>query len=230
VKRLQPIRDENGMTLVELLVAMSAGTIVMAGVILAMIVTMRETNRVASHVEANQNARIAMTKIINQLHSACVAPQIAPVREDSTSTMLSFIHQSGSAVAPEPVLSRITLAGTSLSQSDYPVAGGAAPNWTFAETASSTAQLMTGVSVISASVPIFRYFSYSNGTVSTTPLAASPLGENAAKTVQVDIAFKAAPGKTVAGDTNAQTAIQNAALLRLTPPGYSSTTANLPCQ
>ncbi len=96
------------MTLVELLVATRAGMVVMAGVILAMIVTMRETNRVASHVEANQNARIAMTKIINQLHSACVAPQIAPVREDSTSTMLSFLHQSGSAVAPDPVLSKIT--------------------------------------------------------------------------------------------------------------------------
>jgi Tfp pilus assembly protein PilW len=218
------------MTLVELVVAMSAGVIVMAGVTLAMIVTMRETNRVASHVDANQRARVAMTKIINQLHSACVAPQISPVREDSTGTMLSFLHQSGSAVALTPVLSRITLSGTTLTQSDYPATGGAAPNWTFATTASSTVELLSGVSPISASVPVFRYFAYSNGKVSATPLAANPLGANAASTVQVNVAFKAAPGKTVAGDANAQTEIQNAALLRLTPPGYSSTTSNLPCQ
>lgn len=230
MKRAEPIRDESGMTLVELLVAMSAGVVVMGAVTLAMIVTMRETNRVASHVDANQRARIAMTKIINQLHSACVAPQIAPVREDSTGTMLSFLHQSGSMVAPTPVLSRISLVGTTLTQSDYQATGGAAPNWKFAEIASSTVQLLTGVSPISASVPVFNYFAYSSGKVSATPLAASPLGANAANAVQVNVAFEAAPGMTVAGDSNAQTEIQNAALLRLTPPGYSSTTSNLPCQ
>ncbi len=222
--------DESGMTLVELLVAMSAGVVVMTGVVLAMIVTMRETNRVASHVDANQRARITMTKIINQLHSACVAPQVAPVREDSTGTMLSFLHQSGATVAPTPVLSRISLSGTTLSQSDYQATGGAAPDWTFSSTPSSTVQLMTGVSPISASVPVFRYYAYASGKVSATPLSAAPLGANASSTVQVNVAFETTPARTIAGDTNAQTEIQNAALLRLTPPGYSSTTANLPCQ
>jgi prepilin-type N-terminal cleavage/methylation domain-containing protein len=229
MKRLEPIRDESGMTLVELLVAMSAGAVVMLGVTMAMIVTMRETNRVASHVESNQRARITMTKIMNQLHSACVAPQIAPVQAESTGTLLSFLHQSGSAVAPVPILSKISLTGTTLSQSDYPVSGGAAPNWTFSETASSTVQLMTGVNPISASVPIFRYFAYSNGQVSETPLA-TPLEKNAASAVQVDVTFKATPTTTVNGDTNAQAEIQNAALLRLTPPAYNPTSANQPCQ
>ncbi len=150
MKRVDLIRDESGMTLVELLVATAAGVIVMAGITMAMIVTMRETNRVASHVDANQRARITMTKIIDQLHSACVAPQIAPVQEDSTGTMLSFLHQSGSAVSATPVLSRVSLVGTTLPQSDYPVSGGAAPNWTFSETASKTSELMTGVSAMTA--------------------------------------------------------------------------------
>jgi Tfp pilus assembly protein PilW len=227
--RAAPLRDESGMTLVELMVAMSAGVVVMTGVILAMIVTMRETNRVASHVDANQRARLTMTKIINQLHSACVAPQIAPLREDSTDTTLSFLHQAGSMVAPTPVLSKITLSGTTLTQSDYPATGGGAPNWTFATTASFTTQLMTGVSAISEGVPIFRYYAYSSGKVSSTPLS-TPLNANASTAVQVNVAFKATPETTVSGDANAQTEIQNAALLRLTPPGYSSTTANLPCQ
>jgi Tfp pilus assembly protein PilW len=230
--RRELLRDERGMTLVELMVATTAGVVVMTGIVLTMIVTMRETNRVAGHVEANQNARITMTKVLNQLHSACVAPQITPVQEDSTGTLLSFIHQSGSAVAPVPVLSKISLAGTTLSQSDYPKTGGAAPTWNFSETASSTVQLMTGVSAISASIPIFRYFSYSNGQVSATPLTASPLGANAANAVQVDVAFQTAPSasKTVSKDTNAETEIQDSALLRLTPPGYNPASANLPCQ
>jgi Tfp pilus assembly protein PilW len=228
MKRHDLIRDETGMTLVELLVAMTAGVVVMTGIVLTMIVTMRETNRVTSHIEANQNARIAMTKIINQLHSACVAPQIAPIQEESSGTLLRFLHQSGSAVAPTPVWSEISLTGTTLSQTDYAVTG-AAPNWSRSGTALSTVQLMTGVSPISASVPIFRYFAYSNGQVSTTPLA-TPLGTNAASAVQVNVALQTAPSKTVAADTNAETEIQDAALLRLTPPAYNSTSANLPCQ
>lgn len=227
--RLDLVRDESGMTLVELVVATAAGVVVMTGVTLTMIVTLRETNRVANHVEANQRARITMTKIINQLHSACVAPQITPVQEESTGTLLSFLHQSGSAVAPTPVLSKISLTGTTLSQSDYPATGGAAPKWTFALTPSSTVQLMTGVSAISESIPLFRYFAYSNGHVSATPLA-TPLNLNASSAVQVNVAFKATPLKTVAGDANAETAIQNAALLRLTPPAYNPASANLPCQ
>jgi hypothetical protein len=232
VTRPELFRDERGMTLVELMVATTAGVVVMTGIVLTMIVTMRETNRVAGHVEANQNARITMTKILNQLHSACVAPQITPVQEESTGTLLSFIHQSGSAVAPVPVLSKVSLVGATLWQSDYPKTGGAAPTWIFSETASSTVQLMTGVSAISATVPIFSYFSYSNGRVSATPLPASPLGENAARAVQVDVAFQTAPAasKTVSQDANAETEIQNSALLRLTPPGYNPASANLPCQ
>ncbi|MBA3865509.1 MAG: hypothetical protein H0X42_04045 [Solirubrobacterales bacterium] len=229
MKRLDLIRDERGMTLVELVVATTAGVVVMTGIVLTMIVTMRETNRVSSHVEANQNARITMTKIINQLHSACVAPQIAPVQEGSSGTLLSFLHQSGSTVAPTPVLSKISLTGTTLSQSDYPVSGGAAPKWIFATTPSSTVQLMTGVSAISASLPIFRYFAYSNGQISATPLA-TPLGTNSTTAVQVNVAFQMSPLNDVSGDANAETEIQNAALLRLTPPAYNSASANLPCQ
>jgi Tfp pilus assembly protein PilW len=232
VRGRELLRDERGMTLIELLIASTAGVVVMTGIVLTMIVTMRETNRVAGHVEANQNARITMTKVLNQLHSACIAPQITPVQEESTGTMLSFIHQSGAAVAPTPVLSKVSLTGTTLSQSDYAVTGGTAPKWTFSTTASSTVQLMTGVSPISATVPIFSYFAYSNGQVSSTPLAASPLGANAASAVEVDVAFQTAPAasKTVSKDANAETEIQDSALLRLTPPGYGATAANLPCQ
>lgn len=232
VRRLDLIHDEQGMTLVELMIATTTGVVVMTGVVLTMIVTMRETNRVAGHVEANQNARITMTKILNQLHSSCVAPQIAPLQEDSTGTLLSFIHQSGSAVAPVPMLSKISLTGTTLSQSDYAVVGGAAPQWTFSTTASSTVQLMTGVSAISSSVPIFAYYAYSGGRVSATPLTANPLGENATKAVQVDVSFQTAPpgSKAISKDANAETEIQDSALLRLTPPGYNPASANLPCQ
>jgi pilin/secretion family protein with methylation motif len=229
MKRLD-LRDERGMTLVELLVATTAGVVVMAGISLSLIVTMRQTDRVTSHVEANQKARLTMTKVIDQLHSSCVAPQIVPVQEGSNGTSLTFLHQTGSAISPTPVKSTISLSGTTLSQSDYPATGGAAPDWIFATTPSSTMQLMTGVSAISASVPIFRYFSYIEGKINATPLSVPLSKARAEETVQVNVAFKAASmNAPPSGDTNGSTEIQNSALLRLTPPAYSSATSNRPC-
>jgi hypothetical protein len=221
--------DESGITLIEMLVTVTSGVLVMAAITLAMLMTIRETGRVTSHVEANQRARLKMTRIVNQLHSACVAPQLAPIDEESTGNMLRFIHQTGSQVAPVPVMSEIVLNGTTLSQSDYEVVGGAAPNWTFSTAPTSTEELMKSVAPVSGSSSVFSYYAYTSGAISATPLT-TPLGANAAKAVQVSVAFKTTPEPPVSEDENAATEIQISALLRLTPPAYSSATNNLPCQ
>jgi hypothetical protein len=230
MSRLDLIRDESGTTLLELLVAIAAGAVVIFGIALAVIVTLRETDRVTSHVDANQRARVTMTKIMNELHSACVAPQISPIREKSSETLLAFWHQTGSEVAPTPTLSKISLSGTTLSQSDYAANGGAAPNWTFSETTpTSTVQLMNNVSAIPG-IPLFRYYAYGSGRVSATSVATPLTTESARSVVQVNVAFQTAPQSTPLVDAKAKTGIQSAALLRLTPPSYSSTASNLPCQ
>ena len=81
------IADERGTTLVELLVALMTGMVIIFALTMVIITTMHGTSRVNARVDATQRARIVMTRLIEQLHSACVAPQIAPVREDSTGTM-----------------------------------------------------------------------------------------------------------------------------------------------
>ena len=224
------LKDESGMTLIELLVATAAGVVVMFGVVMAVIVSLRETDRVASHIDANQRARTTMYKVIDELHSACVAAQIAPVQSGSSGTSLNFIHQSGSGVSLTPVLSKISLSGTTLSQSDYAATGGSTPTWTFSGTATSTQQLMTGVSPLSGS-SIFNYYAYSGGQVSSTPLTTPLSSTDAARTVQVGVAFKAAPTTTqIANDTNAAAAIQDSALLRFSAATFSTSANNLPCQ
>jgi Tfp pilus assembly protein PilW len=218
------------MTLVELLVAMSAGVVVMVGITLAMIVTMRETSRVTSHVEANQQARIAMTKILAELHSACLAPQIAPIYPESSATTLNFIHQSGSAVAPVPVKSKIVLTEGMLKEFDYRYKSGLAPNYVFEEAAPESTEILLENASQIGTTPIFRYYTYSNGTISSTPLTVPLDTSRAATTVQVNVAFNSVPEKVVSKDSSAPTAIQDSALLRLTPPGYSTSSTNLPCQ
>lgn len=229
MSRLPAPGEERGTTLIEALVALAAGGMVLAAVSTILIVALHGSSRVSARVDSEQRARIALDKVVDQLHSACIAPQIAPVREGSSGTVLSFIHQTGSGVALTPVLSRISLVEGTLSQSDYPATGGAAPTWTFAENPSSTTQLMTNISPTPPSGGIFSYYSYANGQVSATPLE-TPLNlERAATTVKVSVAFTAASPSAPASDANSATSIQNSALLRLTPPSFTTGT-NAPCQ
>jgi Tfp pilus assembly protein PilW len=225
--------DESGLTLMELLVAVTAGIVVMAAITTAMLTTVRETGRIADHVEANQRARLAMTSIVNDLQSACIAPNAIPIQIGSTGQKLIFTHQVGEAVLPTPVKSEIELSGTSLIQKNYPALAKTAgeAEWKFSTTATPpTETIMSGVAPLTPGAPIFTYYAYSGASVSATPLAVPIAKEGAEKAVQVSIAFEAAPAKSINGDTNAATEIRNSALLRMTAPSYSSTTQNLPCE
>jgi Tfp pilus assembly protein PilW len=231
----EKIRDERGTTLIELMVALATGIVILFAVTTVLIVSLRETGRITSRVNAVQNARLTLSKVVDQLHSACIAPQIAPIQEQSTGTSLRFIHQTGSAVAPTPILSVVSLTGSTLSQSDYAATGGAAPKWTFAPDPYSTRRLMTGISPTPPSSSIFSYYVYSGPQISMTPLSViAPLDEaNAATVVKVGVAFTASPStssNTPVDDPNAPASVQNSAVLRLTPASYHPGAVNLPCQ
>jgi hypothetical protein len=224
-------RDEQGMTLVELLVATAAGIVVFGVITTALLATMRDVRRVSSHVEANQRARLTLSKIVNELHSGCVTYLYAPVQKESTGTVLTFVHGEGSAPSVTPTESKITL-GTNgvLTQSEYPVTGGKPSEWTFAEQASSTVQLISGISPLTSGGPVFTYYGYTSGKIASAPFPTPLSKENAERTVQVNIAFKAAPTQAQTGDAGAETAVQDSAYLRLTPAGFETGALNQPCQ
>jgi Tfp pilus assembly protein PilW len=228
--RLPAARDESGATIMEVLVGLAAGVVVLAALSTIFVVTLRSSARVSARVDANQRARIALNTIVEQLHSACVAPQVSPVREGSSGTLLAFIHQTGSAVSPVPVESKIYLEGTTLKQGEYPLTGGTTPStWTFALSPSLTKTLMTKVTPTPPNTSIFGYYAYTNGQVSSTALEMPLNAERAAKAVKVAIAFNASPLSTPAKDAEAATNIATAVNLRLTPPAFTSG-SNLPCQ
>lgn len=223
-------RDERGFTLVEMLVATAMGMVVILIISFLAVLTLRESSRVEGRVNATQDGRIVMYEIMDDLHSACIAPQIAPIQAGSTGSSLNFIHQRGIAVAPTPVLSKVTLTGNSLTEANFANTGGAAPNWTFATTASTTKTLDNGVSAQSVSVPIFRYYAYSGGAVSATPLTVPLSATDAARTVQVTVTMIVAPGTASVVDANGAVTVQDTAFLRFTSPSFDSGATNLPCQ
>ena len=227
MSRKSVISDQSGFTLVEQLVAAAAGMLVLFGLTSLIITSLHQSARVNGRVDATQRARIALYRVIEGLHSACVAPQIAPIQAGSTGTSLRFLHQTGSAVALTPVLSEVTLNGSTLSESDFPATGGSVPSWTFSGTPSTTRQLMTGVA---ASPEPFRYYSYSSGQISANPLPTPLLPTDAARTVQVTVALKVSPSYSETPDPGAAASLQDTALLRFSPAAFSSSANNLPCQ
>jgi Tfp pilus assembly protein PilW len=229
-KRLRDLQGDSGTTLIELMVALTAGLVVFGAITALLLMTIRQSGRVTSHVEANQRARTAMTKIVNELHSACFFPQVTPVREGSSGTKLVFWHQSGSAVAPTPVQSEIELTGGELVQRNAQPISGGGNEWTFPTTKAAPEPLMKAVGPMEEAGPIFTYYSYSSGEIASTPLVAPLDPERAGKTVQVNIAFKAAPEPPISEDEHSATGISDSVLLRLTPPSYEDSSDNPPCE
>lgn len=218
--------------MVELLVSVSIGLIVLSALTMVIVVTLHGSAKVSARVDATQRARLVVTRIMQELHSACVAPKIAPIEPQSTGTLLKFIHADGaqgSAVAPLPTRTEISLSNGVLTQTDQVAISGSAPTWTYAPP--TTRQLLTGVAPIPPSSSIFLYYASSNGSTTPTPQQ-TPLGTRAPLTIQVRVALSASPTSTSTPipDANAAASVQNSATLRLTPPSFNEQAESLPCQ
>jgi hypothetical protein len=223
------LADERGTTLAELMVGLATGTVVMLGLTALVVVTLHTTTKVSARVDATQRARTVLTRLVDQLHSACIAPKAAPMRKESTGTELRFVHAAGSAVSPVPTLSVIALSGTTLTQTDYSWKEGNAPFWVFNTTPVSTTQLMTKVAPI-GSKPVFSYYAYGSGALSETPLP-TPLSElDASRTIQVGVAFKVGTAKKGFDEEITPARLQDSATFRLTASSYNKEAASLPCQ
>lgn len=224
------LKDERGTTMAELVVGMAMGSIVMIGLTALIIATLHGNARVDARVEATDNARVAMTRVTEELHSACISPQIAPIREKSSANTLVFWHAAAgqsNEVLPEPVRSSITYSGGTLTQTDYALTGGASPKWTFATTGTSK-KILTNVAPASES-GVFTYYRYLNGGLQQ--LTAPELSEaEAATVILVRLGLKASPRTTPIADAGSAASIYDSATLRLTPPSYSEKSSALPCQ
>ncbi len=230
--------DERGFTLTELLVALSAGTVLMLALFAVLDISIVQSARSTDRVESSQRGRTAMEQLIQELHSSCVAASVAPVLSTSDGTTLKFVSQFGSSpvLTPNEHVVTVQADGTKpyndLVDKVYPATGGSAPNWTFSTTATSTKTLAENVSqsTVNGTVqPYFQYFSYSNGAISTTPLT-TPLSVNdAADAVQVTVSIAVGPTDN-SSDPRRITNLSDAVVLRYIPASGDQTVVNLPCQ
>jgi type II secretory pathway pseudopilin PulG len=230
----RPTRGEQGFTLVELVVSLALGMIVIMGILAVTEVAMRSSARTATRVAAEQRARPVLERLIDQLHSTCIGPEAGPLLAGSTSSSLSFLHQTGSSVTPLPDKITVSLTGDTLSESTYPSTGGQAPNWTFAATPSRTRVLMTDVGPGQTGdppidAPLFRYFKYDGGGVDPTSLPTPLSASDSALAVRVDVAFSVAPTSNPTRDAKAPITVSDSVLVRFSPASEDPTKVNGPC-
>lgn len=237
VRLTQLRREEAGYSLPELAVAMIVGILVLGGLFTMLNFTMKSNAKTTGRVAVDQVGRPAMQRIIDELHSTCVYPGLAPVQAGSTSSQLSIIHATGIAASPTPVLRRITFSGSgatpgTLVDTVYNTTGGTAPNWTFSSTAASNFTLLPRVSQVktgSTFTPVFRYYRYLNGSISPTPLPVPLSVDNAKLVVQVTVSFQAALAGSDKIDSGNSMPFNGSALLRFSPSNEDTNKAGLPC-
>ena len=222
------MRSERGFTVVELLVSLASFLILFGAIGAIATVAMHNQDRISDRVSANQRARPVMARIIDQLHSSCIAGRVAPVLAGSTGTSISFLSRSGSSVTPTPDRRVLTLSGTTLTETVYPATSGQPPTWTFSATPSLNRTLMTDVTAPGGVV--FRYYDYVAGQLNTTPLAIPLSTTNAARAAYVTVNLSVAQsGGASSSDPNSPITLSDAADLRLESAGQFPAQENLPC-
>jgi hypothetical protein len=221
--------DESGLSLVELLVAIISALVVMGAVMGLLVVSQHQTSILRDVSQATQYGRTAMTRIVDELHSSCIAKEFAPVLKESSGSKLVLIDayskeaeiKSGERTR-EDILIFNKEKGT-LTDETIPSSGGEWPNFTFAGTPS---KVIIGSNISETkeggkAIPVFRYYEYKkkvepDGTVGETStlekLESVPekgFSENEAKAIAgVGITFTAAPSsklETVGRSVNLNT-------------------------
>ncbi len=160
------LESEQGFSLIELLVAILAGIVVLIALFNLQIVTLHQTTRVFTKVDATQHARVAIEDLENELHSACITDNVTPIQAGSTGSTLLFVSQEGNGTTLTPVEHQIafnsstqTLTDTTYAETGQTTNSSGVPVYTFSGTPSTTRTLLTNVQQ-SGSTPVFQYYAY----------------------------------------------------------------------
>jgi type II secretory pathway pseudopilin PulG len=245
-------RSERGITLIELLVAMTLSVVIIAGLIAILVVSLRQQSRITNQVQANRTGRATLSKAVEELHSSCTGLNTLPIQAPSTTVSsplaasngvnLWFLSAYGNKTSGEAVIKEVaehdinwtanktgnTTLGT-LKDYSFASTGGEGPNWTFPalNTANATATVLGTNVAVPAAGAIFAYEKYN--TSGELGAVSVPLTTTTAKTIaNVKISFTQAPesGDTRTGRT---TNLSDSVLLRFSPGETGTEAENTPC-
>jgi type II secretory pathway pseudopilin PulG len=250
--------EERGTTLIELLVGMVAGSAVCLALVALLLFATHQQARLSAAVQTNQLSRTAMTKIVDELHSACIAQEFTPIVEKSSENELRFVNAYSAAAViseakSEAYEQRIAWneATGKLIDTTFASNGGSWPHFTFPKSPSEAivpggtllASNVTKNTVGGKSVPIFQYYPYTTTVTSGTETALTTLSSEAlkvpltsteaARAAAVVISFKTAvgvKGKEEAHAGGRTDELSDQVTLAFSAPKSESTSVDGPCQ
>lgn len=183
------LRDPRGFTLIETLVAMIAGVVVIGALVVILEVTINQTSRIDETAQANQTGRTTMTTIVDELQSACLSREFAPIRGSSTENHLRFASaysKEANIKASEAAEHEIVWNKANETLTEYKYAGTSGENAGigFSETKESSTGRRIGEKITrghsgAEEPPIFRYYKYRE-----TPISSSETPENALELIK----------------------------------------------
>jgi hypothetical protein len=249
------LSDEGGYSLIELLVSIISGVAVCFALFAILNFSTDQTARLTGYSQATQQGRIAMTKIVDALHSACLSPGFAPVQVGSSGTELRFIN----AYSEEAVISKTQVnerrivwneKAETLTAYTYPAIKEVTwPTFEYSSTASPASGTLLASNVTESEaggkkVPLFKYYSYKGessesattglSTLSSEPLVTPLTKETAPTAASVLISFNAGPsdGKTDIGALGRGIAsgLQTQVTLSFTVPISDDEDVDAPCK
>lgn len=248
-------RGERGFTLIETLVAMVTGLIVTGALFAILEVSLSQTARLTDVAQASQLGRTTLTRMVDELHSACLASEFKPVQEGSNAKELIFVDAYGeSAEISTAREDKIVWNETAKTLTDYTRLSNSESAWpTYKFTAAyPTTGTLIGEKVTQTEnskkelLPIFQYYGYAEKASTSTSAASSTLNEaepltgtltkeKAEKAASVDINFTTGPsGGAGEGSTHIQSEADAPFTAQVTfafaAPSSEATITDSPCK
>lgn len=185
-------RDQRGFTLMETLVAMITGIVVIGALFAILESSTKQTARLSELAQATQTGNVAMTHILDELHSACVAAGFAPVQQGSTPSKLivqdGYFPEKIKEPSKEPEYSFVRQDTIEYSSSEGrlydkwlkasgEVESGVYPTSKSTPTTVLLAEKVSQVEAKGEKVSVFKYWAYATAPSSSTSEAAATLTE-----------------------------------------------------
>lgn len=242
---------QDGFTLIEMLVASLMSIIILFALTTILVATLDQTRRTGAQVNADGQARTALATLENELHSACVGGNVAPIQAESTATDLNFITYSGTSDAvgtsstTMPVWHDISFANGTLVDKLYSTTAAAGGGYTQGAQTGSV-QLLSNVAALGSN-PVFQYYDYqaygpasdgnyywtipdgsnpqpiTGATLTASPLTTPLAATDASNTVEVVINLSVGSSQSSGPGTQVSDPVTDSVSLRITPaPNYSS--------
>jgi prepilin-type N-terminal cleavage/methylation domain-containing protein len=212
------MRDERGMTLVELVVAMMIGTIVIAGAMMALTKAFQVQKEAQDRTDATQRGRLAMETMTRELRSqVCMGTPRTAIKAADNNSVSFTADLSGGATLPDKYV--LTYDPTAKTITEYMYDGsGTYPTLVFPASPTRTRLLLTNV-VASGTAPIFAYYALQAGSDgANTQLSPVPLSDSdLSRVARIAINYTTLPAGKV-NDPKRATAFNDDVYVRSSDP------------